>query len=242
MTLPQLQSFPTSYHITHGALGLVTKPSIIWFYSHFPRFPFVNSIFLKTIALHQCLMIHIFHTMLLLNAKPPTSFGARLDHNQSQLNRKHQLCWSYGERAQRHQLKGVSTLSAFCVIYSSSLDSTTHLGLHEICYSSFPNQTSCYVTSDDTLAILQHLAQQVLTNTGLMLELFFCQHTCRFLQSCLGKRQGYTCMKRRSIICPRINNNPFQPISDLILYKEKCNMYSNLNIHKLPSISPNNSA
>lgn len=120
-------------------------------------------------------MIHIFHTMLLLNAKPPTSFGARLDHNQSQLNRKTPAVlelWRKGTEAPAE--RGLDTLSAFCVIYSSSLDSTTHLGLHEICYSSFPNQTSCYVTSDDTLAILQHLAQQVLTNTGLMLELFFC--------------------------------------------------------------------
>lgn len=80
--------------------------------------------------------------------------------------------WRKGTEAPAE--RGLDTLSAFCVIYSSSLDSTTHLGLHEICYSSFPNQTSCYVTSDDTLAILQHLAQQVLTNTGLMLELFFC--------------------------------------------------------------------
>lgn len=171
---PHLQSFPISYHITHGALGLVTKPSIIGFYSRFPRFSFVNSIILKTTAFYQCLMIHIFHTMEPLNASPYfvwCSTGPQSVPTPQETPAVLEL-WRRG--AEAPAARGLNTPSAFCVMYSSSLDSTTYLGLHEICCSPFPSQTSCYVTSADTSAIPQHLAQQVLTNIGLMLELLFC--------------------------------------------------------------------
>lgn len=140
--------------------------------------------------------------------KPPTAFGAWLDHNQSQLHEKHQLCWRYGERVQRPQQRGGSTLllpSACSTGPAQTLQHTRACVISAI--PLLPDQLLRHFRWH--LAILQHPAQQVLTNIGLMLVICFVSTHAGFFSYAWEKGRDTHMYNTKSIICPRINNNAF---------------------------------
>lgn len=140
---------------------------------------------------------------------------------------------------QRHHPRGVSTshllfvTSAFCMTCNSHLDN--NLGLHRISYSSFSNQTSCYVTPTRALVILQHLAQLALTNICLMPSLLISLAHIWVSSAASGRRQEYVCTKQRSVICPRRDDHPSQPTNDLLCIRNLVCTQNSTYIISIPS-------
>lgn len=140
---------------------------------------------------------------------------------------------------QRHHPRGVSTshllfvTSAFCMTCNSHLDN--NLGLHRISYSSFSNQTSCYVTPTRALVILQHLAQLALTNICLMPSLLISLAHIWVSSAASGKKAGICMYKTKICYLSQKRWPSFSANQWLTLYK-KFSMYSKFNIYNLHSI------